>query len=289
MESRPGSAHLLKFAEPLGLATAVPSNKDLDKLVRERGTILDVTAWRSRLGLIEPRVCRVEITPASGRTVMGTGFLLGPDLMLTATHVVDPVIRGDMKSTDVRLRFDYRRLSDGTTVNPGALYSLVEPDWLVSLSPAGPSSPLANAGVSDPTSLDYALVRVAGAPGNEPIGGDRAEPGAEPRGWIEIPKRPYDFLKGSSLFVLHHGMGGPLQASLGTDNVLGLDDTRTRVRYRAETAPGSGGAPCFDAGWELVALHEGRQKDIGQGIPISLIVEDLDRRGVGDVLRVRTV
>lgn len=290
IESRPANALLLKVAESLGFAAVVPSFARITAVAREAGTLVDVAAWRSRLGLLETRICRIELHSGESPPSMGTGFLFGPDLLLTTNYMIDGLLAGKVRPTDVRFRFDYKILPDGTTLNPGVEYTLVDADWLVASSPFDAvTSPAEAAGVSDPGSLDYALLRVAGMPGNEPIGGDRAEIGAPQRGWIQAPRRPYDFLPESPLFILHYGEGGPLKATLNRPGVIGLDTTGTRVRYRAATAPGSGGAPCFDAGWELVAMHEAGVDDIGQGIPISLIVRDIERRGKGDSLNVRTV
>ena len=48
--------------------------------------------WRARLGELEAQVCRVEV-PARDRPTAGTGFLVGPDLVLTKYHVIEVLQR----------------------------------------------------------------------------------------------------------------------------------------------------------------------------------------------------
>jgi V8-like Glu-specific endopeptidase len=41
----------------------------------------------------------------------GTGFLLGADVVMTNYHVIEAVIKGQLKPYDVVLRFDYKAAS----------------------------------------------------------------------------------------------------------------------------------------------------------------------------------
>jgi hypothetical protein len=89
----------------------------LEKIIRDTSAFLDVATWRECLGAIEGRVCRVEI----GGAPCGTGFLVGADTMITNYHVVQSLIGANPSHSpaDVILRFDYKRLNDGTVLNPG--------------------------------------------------------------------------------------------------------------------------------------------------------------------------
>jgi hypothetical protein len=269
--SNPGNPQLLAFCQDLGLAPATPAHPELERLVRQSNSYLDLNQWRTRLGEIEAQVCRVEVGPPAACT-FGTGFLVGPDLLITNHHVLALVIEGKIDPSDVILRFDYKRLAAGNVVSPGLEHRLAK-DWLVDQSP--------------PSELDYALVRVEGAPGDRPLG-HGAEPGAPARRWI-VPAPKHAFAPGTPLFIVQHPRANPIQLALDTEAVLGLNGNGTRVRYRTNTERGSSGSPCFDQDWNLVALHHAGDPDhsfghatgCNEGIPFAKIVAHLGRPGVG--------
>jgi hypothetical protein len=174
---------------------------------------------------------------------------------------------GQVAPNNVSALFDYKSLSRRGPVDLGTTYLLREEEWLLSSDHDEGDG-----------GLGYALIRVAGTPGNDPIGGDRAEPGARARGWITPPRRSSDFVPGSPVLILHYGGAGPLLVAVSVDGQVGRNDTGTRVRYKTKTAPGSAGAPCFDVNWELLAVHQGRvASGIYEGVPISMIVRHLDK------------
>ena len=72
----------------------------------------------SLLAQIERRVCRVEL---EGNAV-GTGFLVGPDTVLTNWHVFEAA-KNQGKIDALGCRFDYELLPDGK-VQPGQLIML---------------------------------------------------------------------------------------------------------------------------------------------------------------------
>jgi hypothetical protein len=71
-----------------------------------------------------------------------------------------------------------------------------------------------------------------------------------------------------------------LKLSFGT--VLGFDTTGTRVRYDTDTDFGSSGAPCFNEGLELVAMHQmaepsrpgGRVAKCNQGVVATPLLHE---------------
>ncbi|MGH2559232.1 MAG: trypsin-like peptidase domain-containing protein, partial [Thermomicrobiales bacterium] len=234
----------------------------------------DVTTFLTRLGEIGTRVCKVEIR-SQGSETSGTGFLLGPDLVMTNYHVMERVIeeRG-VQPSDVGIRFDYKRLNNGKVLNPGTVYRLAR-DWLVDSSPPSPfeRGQAPAYAPPQPEALDFALLRVDG------------RPGANPRKWIEIPSGSHEFIEGTPLFIVQHPQGAPLQLALDTEAIIGPNENGTRVRYRTNTEPGSSGSPCFNADWELVALHHSgdpnfdrdNKPEYNQGIPFRLIAARLNR------------
>lgn len=289
-ESNPGNAMLLAFSQQLGLAPTVedsqtsstPSRPQLEKLIKTANYFSDINEWRKRLGEIEVQVCRVEINGEP----QGTGFLLGPSVVITNYHVMNKVIEEKPGFTPdkVILRFDYKRLADGLTVKTGTAYRLAD-EWLIDYSPysqvdlqAEPKSD-----VPQPDELDYALLRLDGSPGDEPVG-ENSEPGAPMRGWIKVPAEGYAFEPHTALYIAQHPKGEPMKLALDTDAVIGPNANGTRVTYTTNTEPGSSGSPCFNGNWDLVALHHSGDPAIApsynEGIPFSAIMALLDQRGL---------
>lgn len=274
---------LIEFCQHVGLAPGLPSSEELNGLqsfLRSANDFLDVDLLRSRLGEVEAQVCRIEVK-LPGPTEYGTGFLVGPDLVITNYHVLKPVIDGDVPPSDVTLRFDYKRLGSGQVVSQGRCFALA-PIWNVD------SSPFSNAdvgsGVPSEDELDYALVRVAGKPGESPVG-EAPEPGAPHRRWVVYKnvKRPLE--KGDPLFIVQHPKAEPIKVALDTNAILSVNTNGTRVRYVTNTKGGSSGSPCFNANWELVALHHWGDPDrhdpkYNQGIPFDKIVARLAAKGI---------
>jgi hypothetical protein len=292
-ESNPGNPKLLAVAQQFGLASTDVRRPELEKIIRQTNAFLDVSQWRTRLGEIETQVCRIEIATNRG-LAYGTGFLLGPDVVMTNYHVMEPVIAGEKGQTvagglratrqDVTLRFDYKQLADGTTLNQGVSFSLAG-DWLIDSSPVSPIDLEADpkSGVPDPGELDYALLRVDGSPGTAPVGG-KLEPGVPPRGFVKLPAQPHTFDPGSALLIMQHPQGAPLKLAIDTEAVIGANANATRVTYRTDTLPGSSGSPCFNSSWELVALHHSGDRSFNpvynEGIPFSAIINLLEQRGL---------
>jgi V8-like Glu-specific endopeptidase len=229
------------------------------------------------LGEAEVRVCRVETS-----TSFGTGFLVGPNLVMTNYHVVADVLEDRQSVRDVVFRFDYRLLADGTTLNPGTEFRLHDSAWRVDDSPYSPEGP---------DELDYALLRLDDSPGTMPINFN--EPGGQARGWFNVPTNSVCLKPGDPLHILQHPDARPLELALDTEAIIGISANRTRVRYRTNTQRGSSGSPCFDAEWNLVALHHGGDPSYGdlsekgdwnQGVLFDVIVRRLNEQKVGYLL-----
>lgn len=147
--------------------------------------------------------------------------------------------------------------------------------------------PEPKSGVPQTDELDYALVRVAGQPGYQPIG-QKPEQDAPRRGWIEVPTLAYDFQPDTPLLILQHPKKTPLKLALDTDAIITLNSNKTRVTYRTNTEAGSSGSPCFSINWELITLHHAGDPDFiplyNQGIPFTAVLKHLEERGYKDKL-----
>lgn len=289
----PTNPELLAFAQQFGLTPVTPSNTLLQRTIREANGLLDPFEWRKILGKRENQVCLIEID-FGWPPVFGTGFLLAPNIVMTNYHVVENVINNNISPKNVKLKFDYRKMTDDSTksiaVNPGTVYAL-DNNWLIDYSPCNPTENSLNIGFVEPSvdELDYALLRVNGEPGNEPIGGETINGSRAPlRGSIEILNQHYDFQPNSSLFILQHPNGEPLKLAIETQSVIGLNNSKTRVKYRTNTTRGSSGSPCFDGNWNLVALHHAgdpnfnsaHKPEYNQGVPFQAIFDLLEKRKI---------
>jgi hypothetical protein len=159
--------------------------------------------------------------------------------------IEDPSLR-----ETVRLRFDYKWTSDGTTLRKGQEYCLAH-DWLIDKSP--------------PDELDYALMRLEGMPGDDVVGGQF---GAPSRGWLN--PRAHQFEVGDPLFIIQHPEAEPLSFAAGS--IIGISSARNRVTYDVNTEPGSSGSPCFTSNWDLAALHQKGASNANEGILFSTIL-----------------
>jgi len=263
--------------------------RQLELKIKDAQSTFDIGTWRRRLGEIEGRVCRIEFPETVDQ---GTGFLVGPSVVLTNYHVIEELKDGAVAPAMAVLRFDYKVADDGVTVQAGTTFRLAA-EWLLDSSRYSQRDlEVAPAQDPAPDELDYAFLSVDGAPGNAPVGGPTTDPSPALRRWIDLPAEDHDFTIQRSLYIVQHPDGRPLQVALDTEAVIGLNGNRTRVRYTTTTEPGSSGSPCFGPDWQWVALHHngdpkylrGQRPDFNQGIPVAAIRQLLAARGKADLL-----
>ncbi|MBS0206999.1 MAG: trypsin-like peptidase domain-containing protein [Planctomycetes bacterium] len=254
---------------------------NFEKTIKARIPQLDFSVWRTRMTQVEGRVCRVEIdgNPA------GTGFLVGPDAVITNFHVLARVLNGQTAPEKVTCRFDYKVLADNSRVE-GTIVGLHPSDWNIDFSRFSPAEQSRQPDDPLPTDdeLDYALVRLARPLGNEafsPKGGAEAQK----RGWLNLSAGPLVFEPKSALMIAQHPDGSPLKLAVDTESVIGTNPNGTRVRYATNTEPGSSGSPVFDLDWNLVALHHmgdpaaNLPPTYNQGIPIDKVRQRISAQG----------
>ena len=256
-ERRPRNAAIGRIAEDLGLTVTGPrvdnpTGQTLEELIQANARFINPAIFYERLPSLEGQVCWINI-PGGG----GTGFLVGPDLVLTNQHVINRVAEGQARWEDVRCRFDYRQPLDGSVLGEKKLTEVgLAPQWLVDSRPPSPYDWNPALGDAEPEETDSALIRLANRVGDLPVGGASADPKAEPRKWIVVDAEPPTLTTGNQVFLLQHPKGEPLQLAIGT--VIEFNSAGTRVRYNANSKDGSSGSPCFDADLKLVALHHAR-------------------------------
>jgi V8-like Glu-specific endopeptidase len=261
-------ADLRKPLEDLGLLTATPGN--LQQLITESNSFLELGVWLSRLTEIEGQVCRIGIDTGIGMRGLGTGFLVGPSTVLTNHHVI--AAAPDPKR--LRAQFDYRVLKNGS-VEAGRIVEFEANRWLIAARPASAIDGKAHPIEEEPsaTELDFALVRLAEPVGAEPIAGGAT------RGWMDLTTYDEQAEAGAPVFIVQHPSGTPLKLAIETNGIVGYSPNALRVRYRTNTMKGSSGSPVFNQDLELIALHHAGDPEYDQiaeanyneGIPITTL------------------
>jgi hypothetical protein len=277
------------YIEEAGIAAvAAPSNASdggLEKIVKPHLSFADFGIWRERMTRVEGQVCRITLKSSA----RGTGFLVGPDVVLTNYHVMEPVLKTPALATGIQCEFDYKITADGVHLQTPV--ELHPTDWRVDDSrySKAEADNLPDREPATEEELDYALIRLAEPIGSKPRATDFdvGNP-PEPRGWIRIPDEAPVFADRMALIIAQHPDGQPLKLALDTQAIdkaagLWLCPGGTRVRYATNTEGGSSGSPCFNFDWNLVALHHYgdpsyNHAKYNQGIPIDRIRSRLQRQ-----------
>ncbi|MEY9419446.1 hypothetical protein ABIF69_005888 [Bradyrhizobium japonicum] len=240
---------------PTGLKTskAIPILRILEAM-RETESDRETTGTTAdgfpeeRLAEAAQAVCTIHL--GQGRTLVGSGFLVGPDLVLTAYHVIRSAIETGRVS-DLRCRFGEREAGNVCAVDAVIAFSPLVED----------RPPLIAAG-----RLDYALLRLTFPVGNR-------------LGWLPVVASRPAPVAGGPLRVSTRVLGHKVDLR---GHVRGTDETGTTVRYTIGSRfTGSSGSPCFDADLNVVAMHQsvvnqetGRRLE-AQGVLVSAIARDL--------------
>lgn len=232
---------------------------------------LNPLTFAKRLGPIRYRVCRIEIGAKDGldRLPCATGFLVGPDLVLTNHHVIADVLEGKLNANQFAFGFDRVEWEDGTRTS-GPTYGLNTPsqrsEWLLAMS--------------ETDALDYALLRLDTRAGELPILSNTTNEQAAKRGWLALSEDGSRALKkGTQFIIFQHPAGLPLRLDIREVGEV----SETQVTYTTNTMKGSSGSPCFDGEFRLCALHHaGPNGALNQGIRVGAILADLEKKKLKD-------
>ena len=183
----------------------------------------------------------------------GTGFLVGPGLLLTNHHVLSSRRRAGSGSY---VLFDYEYDADNRLKN-SERFQLTDEVFLTDAE------------------LDFTFVSVA-------TDGSRGSRINE-YGWLKLIAESGKALKGEPVSILQHPGGLPKQIAIRDSTVVGRKGPF--VYYHADTNRGSSGSPVVNDQWFPVALHHRSVPDYYQpcqyvanrGIRISVIYKKLER------------
>lgn len=283
-EINPENKQLKNFVIHFSLISSFISDNEI--LAMFPHSQIDPAVWRDKLGKLERQICliRIKLQNESDRDITGTGFLVGPDLVMTNYHVVECLFKPKLRENnqdwalpeDVTIQFDRVRLPDNRLIRKGVSHTLNIDNWRSTCSPDSPADKVPPPKVKLPKGdeLDFAILRL-----KHPIDEEPAFDGY-PRGYIELPQSPNQAAK-QPLRILHFPEGRWLQMTPDASaRLVGYNANGTRLFYDAPTSPGSSGAPIFDTNWRLVGIHRGGMPgvafDTKEGIPIFAIYNFLN-------------
>ena len=180
-------------------------------------------------------VGRILVEVDGGRAALGTGFMVGPGLLMTNQHV----LTSDRRAARCVLQMDYELRLFGAPRAPQEF--ALEPQRFF----------LAH------EDLDFALVAVAGTSAmGLPLDGYGWLPLIEAQGKIAISDKDH-------INIIQHPRGEEKQVVLRNNRVLDMrtgDDPKDEMigsflHYEADTDKGSSGAPVLSDTWQVIGLH----------------------------------
>ena len=214
------------------------------------------------------RICQVR-TPYQ----FGTGFLIGPDTILTNYHVIRDIAGRDGNADcvrDTKVIFDYAA-DFNADVTPVRRVRLARRRWLTCFANYSDAEADGDFSVApEEEALDFAVLRLDGRPGDDRV---KLIDGETQRGWFDLRQAVPPPKPGTTVFIYHHSQGGPAKWSVGT---CLASQWQTRIRYDANSEDGSSGGLVVDQDLRWVGLHHAAPDGWNQGIPLVLICRYLD-------------
>lgn len=193
----------------------------------------------------------------------GTGFLVGPRLLLTNHHVIETAA----DAQHMQVQFDYEYGVDRLALAPSNFF--LDPDYC-----------FVTDGIDG---LDFTLIG---------IGAQRAGSRQLAEfGFLPLSDAGDKHMLGETANVIQHPDGRFKELVLRENHLVARDETAQVLHYVADTEQGSSGSPVFNNEWEPIALHhwgapwrevmgtDGRplSREVNEGIRISAIVGHLQR------------
>ena len=232
-ELRPSRAERARNDKGMDLRVGLIESKQSDPNGLERiigkSDLLSIN-FLDRGRRVADAVCRIKL-PMDGGVGYGTGFLVGPRLLVTNNHV----LASAAEAAQAGAQFGYESDLDGVIRDP-VEFNLA-PHQLFFTS----------------TELDITLCAVAAF-------SDKGVP-LERYGWLPLMPLPGKIVDGEWVTIIQHPGGQPKQLTIRSSQIIKLDqqdvevDLTQFIHYVTDTEPGSSGAPVFNDQWQVVAIH----------------------------------
>lgn len=267
----------------------------LQALIDEYEPFLSVAAMEE----LTPRVRRAVCAVALGdpyNLIVGSGFLISPDVVMTNYHVLKEFLRRDPETGSIVANadgkelfffFDYLsepapRVPPNNAKHASICVTAAEgTGWLLQARESLDDDGTATSPTQVGTEYDYAIIKLARRVGDLPA---RLSGGVR-RGWLKLPQTEIDLMiRDKRIMVFQHPERSPQMYDIGA--YVQPDPSRTRVWYSVNSAHGSSGGAAVDTEGQLFALHNAEVKvavtgpgnarlKVNQGVRIDLIVKDL--------------
>jgi hypothetical protein len=253
--SRLAQAHnlgVIRYGRHAARATTSVAKESLEAIVSRSAGFDDAEAYSRALEDHRLRTAQLR----RGNLDAGTGVLIGPDLLLTAAHVLRYNGWPPAMPLGMHAIFDRDSSRGRSMAAAGIRVDITE--LVFGLPPtAAERQGTAVAGAEAPlTHLDFAVVRLA-----RPIGRER-------RGFYPVDATEYSF--GRPLRIVHHPVGALAMISNVTGSVTRTGN-QSRLDYTTNTLPGSSGCPIVDDAGYLVGIHHAGPEGRSRGVPFSTI------------------
>lgn len=215
------------------------------------GPPLSVVDTLIRLAEVTNQVCEIRHN-TTGR--LGTGFLVGSDLVLTAFHVVSGQTMANLQCSFNNILFMGPQV---VSAAPTTVSVVAQVD----------KSELALGAAVTSSAFDFSLLRVSAAVGDQS------------RKFIRI--RPTRVDAGDSVYVVEFAESQAVTFAGGEVTVALNGANDAAFQHGARTASGASGAPVFNNQFEIVGLHRGAilNSTDNEAIDISRIFGQLRANG----------
>lgn len=213
-----------RFQQLVGMVgTTERANALLERIIQ--GNDLVSINYLARGMLASRAICRIQLRDG-GQNVLGfgTGFLVGPSVLMTNHHVFARALEARNSVADFDFELDVKG-KERSTVHFG-----FDPDRLFHAN----------------RELDFAVVAVQ--PRSQDGGRELKE-----WGWLPLDGRPGKADPGEYLSIIQHPAGERKQVVVRENKLLKFDGDV--LWYATDTVGGSSGSPVFNRFWQVVALH----------------------------------
>ncbi len=276
-ESQLPAVHFAAAPPPFTVTPRIKERAALEQELVQRESYLEINLLAGAIYCAQA-VGRVE---APENNVLGTGWLIAPNMLLTNFHV----LKTREYAEEGVVRFGHCLDPYGVQV-PGECAVKIDPSfYYTSLVEA----------------LDYALVRLA----EKPLESRMLLGGVGSLSMLDLLKRDkhrgylvarrQNSIERMPINLIQYLGCADLKAIL-TQSLVASAADHDRIHYFADITPGSSGAPVFNRFWEVVAMHHsagpsptgedtaqeirGRRTPLNEGIPMKAILADFRRRTI---------